>query len=136
MNAYVEKVYNGSQQDLLAVGELPTYYYYVASGNMQKDVNEYTITVTVNADINHNIAGESSCVFTVDGEITPLAVTLTANDVNVYYGYGEQPVTPSFSVEGTTEELNYTYVITNNEEAFVPSATTPVLSMIRRLSCS
>ena len=81
--AGLEKVYNGSQQDLLAVGELPTYYYYVASGNMQKDVNEYTITVTVHADINHNIAGESSCVFTVNGEITPLAVTLTAIDVNV-----------------------------------------------------
>ena len=124
----LEKVYNGEDQDLLSVDTLPGYVTgYTAQNNEQKNVGTYTVTVTVTADENHNFGGENSCVFTVEGaKITPAPVTLTANDVSVYYGYGEQPVTPSFTVEGTSEEIDYTYVITADEEAFVPDSTTPV----------
>ena len=127
VKAYFEglnKVYNGNEQDLLQVNGLPSYYYYVATNNMQTNVNDYVIGVTVNADINHNIDGEQSCYFTVDGSITPLAVTVEAVNVNVIYG--QEPVIPQFSVIGTTEEVNYSYAIKNSGVAFTPAADTAV----------
>ena len=122
----LSKVYNGQTQNLLEVGEVPEYVTeWSATDNEQKNVGTYDMTVTVKVDENHDNAEYLFVV--VGGKITPAAVTVKANDVNVKYG--EQPIIPNLTIEGEVFEgdnLDIGYTITDGEEAFTPTNETPV----------
>jgi len=123
----LNKVFNRSEQDLLAVTKpaAETWWRYTASNNLQTNVNSYVITVTITVDSNHNYTGEDNPIqLTVNGSITPKPVTLTAGNVSKLYG--QDPSDPTITCDDEGANLNYSYVIKDNGETFVPSKTTNV----------
>ena len=122
--------YNGETQDLLEVDDIPAWFTYQATNNLQVNVNTYIITITVNLteqNAANYTAGVQQFVFTVNGEITPKAITVSAVNKEVYYGANTHlPFVPQFTVDGTTEEIDYTYAIKDNGVAFTPAADTAV----------
>jgi hypothetical protein len=126
--------YNGQEQDLLEVsGSIPTYYIYQATNNLKTNAGNYTINITVTTDNNHHFVegnNNGQLITSVNATINKAAVTVTANDVNVYYG--AEAEVPNFSTTGTVysgDQLNIDYEITANDEpfeAFEPTAQTVV----------
>lgn len=122
--------YDGEPHNLLIVkNNAPEeWWQYQPSNNSQTNAGTYTnITVTITVKSGYTsyyTISDGQVVLTVTGKINKKAVTFTANDVNVYYG--QAPVTPNFSVSGTSEEINYTYAIKDNNVAFTPTASTAV----------
>ena len=126
--AGLTETYSGEEYDLLSVDpEIPAWITYVAENNEQTNANDYTITITVTLteqDAADYTDGEDEFVFTKLGKINKAAVTLSAVNVNVLYG--AEPVVPSFTVDGTTEEIDYDYEIQDSGVAFTPVTTTAV----------
>lgn len=122
--------YNGNEHNLLVEVTAPdAWWQYTASGNVQINAKgtAYVITVTITVKdgyTDYYTIGNGSVVLTVDGYINRADVTITVNNVSVYYG--EEPVVPNFVVDGTTEEIDYSYVVKNNDVTIIPAANTPV----------
>ncbi len=97
-----------------------TYYFVV---KLTLEDAKYSSSNTTEVTISHDPDNEKPLTAT----ISPAQVTLTAVNKEVYYGEGEHlPYVPEFSVEGTTEELDYSWAITNDNVAFTPAADTDV----------
>ena len=125
------KTYNRNQQDLLKVNtkdKSESWWSYTVLNNLQTNVDEYLITITVTVDSNHHYTGEDNPIqLTVYGKIEPEDITITAG--NVAKLYGEEAGTPAITVSDpdAASELNYSYAIKNgSNETIVPAANTPV----------
>ena len=117
----LEKVYNGANQDLLKVNDLPDYITeYVAEGNVNKNVGQYDIKITVTVDANHNVGVNDAkeLVFFLDeqGVITPRPITITADDKTSVYGSTPVELTPTAVTSDVGDSINVTFTVKDGDE--------------------